>query len=110
MDRIRVLPPEQVHMESFPFTNEKIIELIPDSKTKDIVERASLQDPSATRIVDSMPDDVVEAIREAGTSDSTQTLMKDLLSTTWRGRNPNTNPEDTLCLNGVFASLSIGIS
>lgn len=61
---LRVLPPEQVHMESFPFTNEKIISLIPDSKTKDVVERASVLDPEAVRIVDSMPEDVVEAIRE----------------------------------------------
>ena len=60
---IRVLPPEQIHMESFPFTNEKIIELVPDSKTKDIVEKASMNDPQAERIVNSMPSDVVEAIR-----------------------------------------------
>mgnify|MGYP001203255050 FL=1 len=60
---IRILPPEQVHMESFPFTNEKIIQLIPDSKTRNVVERASVNDPSALRIVDSMPIDVVEAIR-----------------------------------------------
>jgi len=51
-------------MESFPFTDEKIIELIPDSKTKDVVERASINDPSALKVVDSMPHDVVEAIRE----------------------------------------------
>ena len=61
---VRILPPEQVHMESFPFTNEKIIQLIPDSKTRDVVERASINDPSALRIVDSMPEDVVDAIRE----------------------------------------------
>lgn len=61
---IRILPPEQVHMESFPFTDEKIIELIPDSKTRDVVERSGMQDPSAMRIVESMPNDVVDAIRE----------------------------------------------
>jgi hypothetical protein len=61
---IRILPPEQVHMESFPFTNEKIISLVPDSKTKDVVERASMQDPEAMRIVESMPEDVVGSIRE----------------------------------------------
>ena len=61
---VRILPPEQVHMESFPFTDEKIIELIPDSKTRDVVERASLEDPDALRIAQSMPPDVVEAIRE----------------------------------------------
>ena len=61
---IRILPPEQVHMESFPFTDEKIISLVPDSKTKDVVERSSMQDPEAMRIVESMPEDVVTAIRE----------------------------------------------
>lgn len=60
---IRVLPPEQIHMESFPFTNEKIIELVPDSKTKDIIEKASMGDTTAERIANSMPNDVVEAIR-----------------------------------------------
>ena len=68
------------------FTNEKIIELIPDNQDERYC-RASCK-TLRLQIVDSMPDDVVEAIRGAGTSDSTQTLMKDLLSTTWRGRNP----------------------
>lgn len=61
---IRVLPPEQIHMESFPFTDEKMVELIPDSKTKDIVNRADMGDEQAQRIVNSMPEGVVEAIRE----------------------------------------------
>ncbi len=60
---IRVLPPEQVHMESFPFTDERIIELIPDSKTKNIIEQASMGDPQAMRIVNSMPEDVVSSVR-----------------------------------------------
>lgn len=60
---IRVLPPEQVHMESFPFTDERLIELIPDSKTKDIIARADAGDPSAARIVSSMPGEVTESIR-----------------------------------------------
>ena len=61
---IRVLPPEQIHMESFPFTDSKLIELIPDSKSKSVVERAALLEDNAVRIVESMPPDVVEAIRE----------------------------------------------
>lgn len=60
---IRVLPPEQVHMETFPFTDEKLYELIPDSKTKDIINRADAGDGEAKRVVDSMPVDVVEAVR-----------------------------------------------
>ena len=61
---IRVLPPEQIHMESFPFTDEKMLELVPDSKTKDVIAKADQGDPQARRIVDSMPQDVVGAIRQ----------------------------------------------
>jgi len=59
---LRVLPPEQVKMESFNFTDERIFELIPDSKTKEIVEKAQAGDPQAKRIVESMPPEVVKAI------------------------------------------------
>jgi hypothetical protein len=59
---IRVLPPEQIHMDSFPFTDEKLIELIPDTKTRDIIDRAQAGDPNARRIAQSMPEDVVAAI------------------------------------------------
>ena len=59
---IRILPPEQVHLESFPFTDEKLIELIPDSKTKAIIELATQGDERAAKIMDSMPPDVVNAI------------------------------------------------
>jgi hypothetical protein len=60
---IRVLPPEQIHMEAFPFTDERIIELIPDSKTKDLINQADAGDEQAARVVDSMPKDVVDSIR-----------------------------------------------
>jgi hypothetical protein len=60
---IRVLPPEQIHMEAFPFTDERIIELIPDSKTKDLINQADAGDAQAFRVVDSMPADVVSSIR-----------------------------------------------
>lgn len=61
---IRVLPPEQVRMESFNFTDERLIELIPDSKTKDIIERAKAGDAGARRVVESMPAEVVQAVVE----------------------------------------------
>jgi len=60
---IRILPPEQVHMEAFPFTDERIVELIPDSKTKDLINQADMGDSNAKRVVDSMPSDVVNSIR-----------------------------------------------
>lgn len=59
---VRILPPEQIHMESFPFTDEKLIELVPDSKTKAIVQKAQEGDRRAIRIVESMPVDVIEAL------------------------------------------------
>jgi hypothetical protein len=61
---VRVLPPEQVHMQSFSFTDERIFELIPDSKTKDIIYKADSGDPSALRIVKSIPEEIVNAVRD----------------------------------------------
>jgi len=61
---LRIIPPEQMHIESFPFTDEKLIEMIPDSKTKDVIGQADAGDPNAQRIVDSMPAGVVDAVRE----------------------------------------------
>jgi len=61
---IRCLPPEQVIAESFNFTDEKLIELVPDSKTKRIILQAESGDPRARRIAESMPPDVVKAVRE----------------------------------------------
>lgn len=61
---VKVLPPEQIQMESFPFTDEKLIELIPDSKTKAVINRAMQGDEHAARVVRSMPRDVVAAITE----------------------------------------------
>jgi hypothetical protein len=59
---IRVLPPEQVHMRSFPFTDEKIFELIPDDETKAVINQAFSGDEDALRVVNSMPETVVESV------------------------------------------------
>lgn len=61
---IRCLPPEQTHMEAFNFTDEKLIELVPDAKTKKIIEAADSGDQRAQRVVGSMPTDIVDAVRE----------------------------------------------
>jgi len=59
---VRVLPPEQVHMESFPFTDAKLLELVVDSKTKAIVNKAQQGDQRAIQVVDSMPREIVSAV------------------------------------------------
>jgi len=61
--KIRILPPEQVHIQTFPFTDEVIIELIPDAKTKHVLEMADQGDRNAQRVADSMDPTVVEALR-----------------------------------------------
>jgi len=59
---LRVLPPEQIQMEAFPFTDKRLIELIPDSKTKAIIERATQGDLRAREVVESMPTEVVDYV------------------------------------------------
>jgi len=61
---IRCLPPENVHIEAFPFASEVLVELVPDSKTKAIIQRADSGDLQAIRVVESMPADIVDAVRE----------------------------------------------
>jgi len=61
--KIRVLPPEQVHIETFPFTDEVLIEIIPDAKTKFLIEQADSGDPNAIRVMESMDDSVIAAVR-----------------------------------------------
>lgn len=57
-----VLPAEQVRMEGFSFTKAKIMELVPDARTKSVIERAQQGDPQAQEIVATMPQDMVERI------------------------------------------------
>lgn len=59
---IRVLPPEQVKVESFPFTDEKLIQFVPDSKSKAIVQKANEGDVNAIRVVNSLPEDIYDSV------------------------------------------------
>lgn len=61
---IRCLPPEQVRVESFAFTDEKLVELVIDSKTKAIINQANNGDERAAKIVNSMPREILDAVAE----------------------------------------------
>jgi len=61
--KVRILPPEQVHIETFPFTDEFMIELIPDAKTANLINMADEGDQRASKILQSMDPAVVKAIR-----------------------------------------------
>jgi hypothetical protein len=60
---VRTLPPEQIRVRTFSFTNEKIFELIPDSNTKAVIQQALDGDKEAIRVVNSMPPEIVKAVR-----------------------------------------------
>jgi len=62
---VRCLPPEQIHQESFGFTDSRLIELVPDAKTRSLIERADQGDVQSQRIVETISPEIVEAIRES---------------------------------------------
>lgn len=64
---VRCLNPDGIHIESFQWTDEILIEVIPDSKTKAIINKADSGDLQAIRIVNSMPQEIVQAVREGVT-------------------------------------------
>lgn len=59
---IHCLRPEQVMVESFEFTNEKLIQWVVDAKTKRLMGMDQ-SDPRIKKIIDSFPAEVVEAVR-----------------------------------------------
>lgn len=59
---IKVIPPERMMVRSFSFTDEKIYELIADADSKKIVEEALNGSEQAERIVNSMPQEIVQSI------------------------------------------------
>jgi len=60
--KIDIFPPEQIQVETFPFSDEVLIQLVIDSKSKSIVNQAQTGDEEAIRIVEGMPPEIVEAI------------------------------------------------
>lgn len=60
---IRIFPPENIHIETYPFTDEALIQLIPDSKTRHLIGMADQGDTNAQRVVKSMDETIVNAVR-----------------------------------------------
>jgi hypothetical protein len=59
-----VLPPDQVHLESFQFSDEDAIELIPDSRTASLVQRALQGDPIAAGQFSSIPEEIRQYLEQ----------------------------------------------
>lgn len=62
--RIQVLPPEQVHIRTFPFTDKILVEFVPDSEMKNIVNEALEGDPAAATIAEDLSPEIITAIVE----------------------------------------------
>lgn len=59
--RLQILPPEQVRLEVFQYTDKTRMELIPSEKDRMVVLRAEQQgDPDAARIADDIPEQIKE--------------------------------------------------
>ncbi len=59
--RLQILPPEQVKLEVFQYTNKSKMELIPSEKDRLVVLRAqNMQDPEASRIAADIPEELRE--------------------------------------------------
>lgn len=60
-ERLQILPPEQIKMEVFQYTNKVKMDLIPSEKDRILVQRAVDQkDPSAASIAADIPDEIRE--------------------------------------------------
>lgn len=62
-ERLQILPPEQVKLEVFQYTNKTKIELIPSEKDRLLVMKATEQhDEESARIADDIPDQIRESL------------------------------------------------
>ena len=60
-ERIQILPPEQIKLETFQYTNRTIMELIPSEKDRLVVMKALEQhDENAMRIAEDIPREIQE--------------------------------------------------
>jgi intein/homing endonuclease len=60
-ERLQILPPEQIKLEVFQYTNRAKMELIPSTKDRNVVMKAMEQsDPDAIKIAEDIPEQIRE--------------------------------------------------
>lgn len=59
-----ILPPDQVSIESISFSDDDDIRLVPDSDTKEVVQKAMQGDPKASEIALKIPKEIRDYIQE----------------------------------------------
>jgi hypothetical protein len=61
-DRVILLPPDQVRIESFQYSNRVRVELEPDDKIKRLVQKALMGDEQAKQSLEDVPAEIIEYI------------------------------------------------
>jgi hypothetical protein len=61
-ERIILLPPDQVRLQTFQFSKDYTVELVPDAKTTGLVNAAAMGDESALRALEGVPSEIVSYI------------------------------------------------
>jgi len=62
-DRIMLLPPDQVNVETFQYSETAHIELIPDDKVKNLVKMALYGDAQAAEALEDVPEEIIDYIQ-----------------------------------------------
>lgn len=61
-ERVILLPPEQVEIESYQYSDHIRVELVPDEKIKNLVSAALSGDERAAESLEEVPEDIIEFI------------------------------------------------
>lgn len=59
---IHTYPADRIVMEAYPFTRHRTFELVPDESAKELIDKAVQGDEKAKRIVETMPQDIVDKV------------------------------------------------
>jgi len=63
-DRVIILPPDQVSLETYSFSHKYKVELIPDGATQGLVKAAMAGDESAIEALEDVPEQIIEYISQ----------------------------------------------
>lgn len=63
-ERLTILPPDNVIMKTYSFTDIKSVELVPSGDERAAFDRAATGDPVAQRIVSQFPEEVLGSLQE----------------------------------------------
>lgn len=63
-DRVILLPPDQVRLETYSYSRAYKVELVPDERTKALVQAAIMEDPNAIEALADVPEEIIHYISQ----------------------------------------------